>query len=87
MAVVKIGGVVFRAACLIAGAWAAWRRPSLAVWFAWGALVTFAVAGYAGSGGNLAPVYYEALAGHAVFLAIVRALVPNGKNNAVAPAN
>ena len=75
VAAVKLGAGVVRAVCLISCMWAAWRSPHLAVWFAWIALVAFAVAGYAGSGGNLLPVYYVTLGAHAILLVIVRALV------------
>ena len=77
IAAVKLGCAILRAVCLVLCVWAAWRKPHFAVWLAWVSFVSFAVGGYVGSGGNLVSAYYATLAGYAVFLTVVRALVSN----------
>ena len=77
-AILKIGTTLVRATFLMACAWAAWRRPRRAAWFAWGAFFAFAFGGAAdelfkhglvGGFANLVPAYYRTSAFHA-FLAI-----------------
>ena len=72
----KITFTVARVACLVLCAWAAWRAPHLAAWFAWGACAAFAIGaaadqvyvrGLSGGFGNLISSYYWAVAVHAVF--------------------
>lgn len=71
----KIGGTVIRAVFLLLCAWAAWRQPYQAAWFAWGACFAFVVGGavdvvfkyglFSGFG-NLIPTYYYTSIIHAL---------------------
>ena len=88
----KIGTTIIRAGFLILCAWAAWRRPHQAPWFALGALLAFAVGGAADEifrrglvdgFGSLIPTYYRTVAIHAFFVAAAWLLAPKAERLSV----
>jgi hypothetical protein len=88
----KIGTTVIRAGFLLLCAWAAWRRPQQAAWFALGAFFAFGVGraadeifkrGLVGGFGSLVPAYYRTLAIHALLVAAAWRLAPRAGRPAV----
>jgi hypothetical protein len=81
----KIGGTIVRAAFLLLCAWAAWRSPHQAAWFAWGAFFVFVLSGAADEVyrlglvegfGNLMPTYYQVAVVHALVAIAAWLLTP-----------
>ena len=79
-AALKLGGTVVRGSFLILCAWAAWRHPQQAAWFAWGAFFAFVFSGagdqvlergFVGGFKSLMPTYYVVASFHALFASIV----------------
>lgn len=88
--ILKLSGTLIRAGFLFMCAWAAWSRPYLAPWFAWGAFLAFVVAG-AGDQvfrfgvidgmRNLIPTYYVVSSIHALVATVIWLLVRAGNGN------
>jgi hypothetical protein len=88
----KVGTTIIRAGFLLACAWAAWRRPHQASWFAAGALLAFAFGGAADeifkhglvSGlSRLVPTYYRTVGLHALLAVAAWLLAFKAKQPAV----